>query len=126
MWLFGVRFGTDPDTPCRRRRNQKGDRPGRVDRRPRPRARQATVVAYKYVGLSRGVLLADDAALTEIDGALQVAERSSEDIAVGPCPVSGWDRAHLPRRRRPSAGIQRAAELRDMCAKQRYALNAVP
>ena len=42
---------------------------------------QATLVAYKYVGLSRGVLLADDAALTEIDEALQVAERSSEGIA---------------------------------------------
>jgi hypothetical protein len=26
---------------------------------------QETLVAYKYVGLSRGVLLADDAALTE-------------------------------------------------------------
>jgi hypothetical protein len=91
-----------PDIPRRRRRNQRehpcevsvghvvnfsqygpsGDGPGRVDRRPRPRARQATLVAYKYVGLSRGVLLADDAALTEIDEALQVAERSSEDIAV--------------------------------------------
>ncbi len=35
---------------------------------------QATLVAYKDVGLSRGVLLADYAALTEIDEALQVAE----------------------------------------------------
>ena len=47
---------------------------------------QATLVAYS-VGLSRGVLLADDAALTEIDEALQVAERSSEDVAVESAPL---------------------------------------
>ena len=65
---------------------------------------QATVVAYKYV--VSGVLPADDAALTEIDEALQVAERSSEDIA------------HPPRRRRPLSGHSR-------CWPRRSAIEAV-
>jgi adenylate cyclase len=111
MWLFGVLLGADPDTPCRRRRNQtehlcgsplatsltvRGmarwamgldgwtedfDRALAMARMTDP-VSQATLVAYKYVGLSRMVLLADDAALAEIDEALQVAEQSSKDIAV--------------------------------------------
>ena len=39
--------------------------------------RTVTLVASKYVGLA-GVPLIDDGALTEFDGALQGAERSSE------------------------------------------------
>lgn len=86
----------------------------------------ATLVAYNRVGVSRGVLLADDSALTDIDEALQVVERSSEDIAVVLVRLAlgialichdGGDRQR---------GFKVLAELRDMCAKQRYALNAVP
>ena len=64
-------------------RTEYFDRALAMARTTRP-VSQATLVSYKYVGLSRGVLPAEDAALTEIDEALQVAERSSEDIAVVP------------------------------------------
>ena len=44
----------------------------------------ATVIAYAYgFAIAGGVLLADDAALRDIDEALQIAERSSEDFALG-------------------------------------------
>jgi len=59
-----------------------------MDRGLRPRAlatartsvpvSQATLVAYKVRWVVSGVLLADDAVLTEIDEALQVAEQSSD------------------------------------------------
>ena len=85
MWLFGVsgreRYGPLGDGLDGW--TEDFDRALAMARTTRP-VSQATLVAYKYVGLSRGVLLADDAALTEIDEALQVAERSSEDIVVVP------------------------------------------
>ena len=66
----------------------------------------AALVGYKYTGLPRGMLLADDAALTEIDDALQVAERSSDDIAVVLLRIAlGLTPSRL---RRPSARIRRA------------------
>jgi adenylate cyclase len=80
MWLFGVSgitrwaIGLDGWT-------EGFDRALAMARTTDP-VSQATPVAHKYVGLSRGVLLADYAALREIDEALQVAGRSSEDIAV--------------------------------------------
>ncbi len=45
---------------------------------------QATVVTYTYANaITCGVIAADDAALREIDEALQSAERSADDLAVG-------------------------------------------
>ncbi len=44
----------------------------------------AAVIAYAYgFAIAGGVLLADDAALREIEEALQIAERSSEDFVLG-------------------------------------------
>ena len=124
MWLFGISgtarwaMGLDGWT-------EDFDRALAMARTTDP-VSQATLVAYNRVGLSRGVLLADDAALTEIDEALQVVERSSQDIAVvlvrlarGTALIchDGGDRQR---------GFKVLADVRDMCAKQRYALNAVP
>ena len=45
---------------------------------------QATVVTYTYANaITCGVIAADDAALREIDEALQSAERSADDLALG-------------------------------------------
>jgi len=86
----------------------------------------AVVIGYKYTGIVRGVREADDAALAEIDDALQIAERSSDDIAralvwlaLGTVLVQN-DSAD--RRRH---GFEVLAELLDMCVKKRFALNAV-
>ena len=82
MWLFGISgmarwaMGLDGWT-------EDFDRALAMARTTDP-VSPASLAADNRVGLSRGVLLADDAALTEIDEALQVAERSSEDIAVVP------------------------------------------
>jgi class 3 adenylate cyclase len=87
---------------------------------------QAILVAYKYIGLSRGVMLADDAALREIDDALQIAERSSEDIAVVLVRLALGTALVYHQGGHRQRGFKVLAELRDMCAKRRYALNALP
>ena len=54
----------------------------------------ATVIAYAYgSAIAGGVRLADDAALRDIEVALQIAERSSEDYCAGPSSVHAGCRA---------------------------------
>jgi hypothetical protein len=52
----------------------------------------ATVITYKYAAATpRGVLLADDAALHDLEGALRIAERSGDDIAPNSLDLRwGW------------------------------------
>ena len=86
----------------------------------------ATHVAYKYIFIAGGVLLADDAALTEIDQALQVAEQSSDDIALVLVRIAeGIALIHRGEEDR-KRGFEVLAQLREMCVKRQYALNAVP
>ena len=86
----------------------------------------AALVGYKYTGLPRGMLLADDAALTEIDDALQVAERSSDDIAVVLLRIAlGLALVHHDSADR-QRGFDVLAQLREICIKQGCALNALP
>ena len=87
----------------------------------------AVVIGYKYSAISAEALQVDDAALAEIGEALQVAERSSDDIAralvrlaLGTMLMQQHD---SPDRRR--RGFEVLAELRDMCVKKHFALNAV-
>ena len=54
----------------------------------------AVVITYTYgLAIAGGVLLADDAALRDIEEALEITERSSEDFALGLCPVDAGRRA---------------------------------
>ena len=49
----------------------------------------AMAISYSYgLAISSGVLLADDAVLRDIEEALRIAERSSEDFALGPSWVT--------------------------------------
>jgi adenylate cyclase len=86
----------------------------------------ATVVAYKYVAIAAGVLLADDAAMTDIDEAMQVAERSSDDIALVLVRLAQGialvNRDSADRQR----GLEVLARLRATCVEERFALNVVP
>ena len=72
MWLFGISgmarwaMGLDGWT-------ENFDRALAMARTTRP-VSQAKLVAAKRVGLTRGALLADDAALTEIDEAATVRQ----------------------------------------------------
>ena len=87
----------------------------------------AVVIGYKYAAISLEVLQADDAALAEIGEALQVAERSSDDIARALVRLAlgmMLTQHESPDRRR--RGYEVLAELLDMCVKKRFALNVVP
>ena len=87
---------------------------------------QAAVALYKYLAIPRGVLLADDAALTDIDEALQVAQRSSDDIALVMVRIAlGVALIHHDPADR-QRGFDVLSQLRDTCVKHSYALMAVP
>ena len=59
----------------------------------------AAVVAYVYFpGIAAGVLEPDDSAMREIDDALRIAERSADDVAVGPRPGDAGRGAGAPPR----------------------------
>ena len=87
----------------------------------------AVVIGYKYSAISPEVRRADDAALAEIGEALQVAERSSDDIALVLVRLAlGTTLVQHDSADRRRRGFEVLAELRDMCVKKRFALNAVP
>jgi adenylate cyclase len=86
----------------------------------------AVVTAYKYVATGRGVLLADDAALTEINEAVQLAERSSEDLPLVLLQMTlGVALMHRDSLADRARGFAMLSELRDTCIKESYALNIV-
>jgi adenylate cyclase len=88
---------------------------------------QAVVFAYAYgLAVQRGVLLAGDNVVRDIDEALKAAERASEDVTLVllrfSLGIALLHREPIERQR----GLDQLAELRDMCLSQRYALNLVP
>jgi class 3 adenylate cyclase len=88
----------------------------------------AIVNAYTYgVAIADGVLLADDAALRDIEKALEITERSSEDFALG------WARwtlgVALVHRESPAErerGLAVLGQVRDMCLHGRFYLSLLP
>jgi adenylate cyclase len=86
----------------------------------------AVAAAYKYVCIGRGVLLADDAALADINEAFQLAERSSEDLPLVLLRMTlGIALVHRDSAADRARGVAILAELRDTCIKEHYALNIV-
>jgi class 3 adenylate cyclase len=87
----------------------------------------AVVIGYKYSAISAEALQIDDAALAEIDEALQVAERSSDDIARALVRLAlGAMLVQHDSPDRRQYGFEMLAELHEMCVKKHFALNAVP
>ncbi len=87
----------------------------------------AIVIGYKYAAFAAGALAADDTALAEIGEALEVAERSSEDIALVLVRLAlGTTLVQHDSADRRRRGFEVLAALRDVCVKERYGLNAVP
>jgi hypothetical protein len=87
---------------------------------------QAAVIAYTFTPtILRGVLLADDAALREIETALRVAERFSDDMAIVllrmALGIALIDHESAGRQR----GFEMLAQLRATCVKEKFALNVV-
>ena len=85
----------------------------------------AVATAYKYVGIGRRVLSADDAALAEITEAFQLAERCSEDLPVVLLRMTLGIALTFRDSTDRARGLVMLAELRDTCLKERYALNIV-
>ena len=86
------------------------------------------VIAYSYgLAISSGVLLADDAALREIDEALRIAERSSEDLALGLARFTlGVALVHRDSPAERERGLAVLAQVRDMCLHGRFYLSVLP
>jgi hypothetical protein len=87
----------------------------------------ASIVAYKYVPLiPGGVLVADEMALREIDEALQIAEKISDDDTLGNAQIAmGLALVH-----RPNPDYKRGLDLlrrvREMGLQQRYSSLELP
>ena len=86
----------------------------------------ATVIGYKYMGVPRGALLADDAALTEIEDAMRIAEQTSDDIALLLARMAHALTLfhHSPAAREEAYAVM--SELRDICLANSCAVNVVP
>jgi class 3 adenylate cyclase/tetratricopeptide (TPR) repeat protein len=85
---------------------------------------RSAIITYKYAGIPRGVFLADDSVLGEIETALQLAERSNDDMALVLLPMTfGMALVHNGGDRQRGYDILRA--LRETCVKESFALNIV-
>ena len=88
----------------------------------------AVVIAFAYgFAIPGGVLLADDAALRDIEEALEITERSSEDFALG---LARWALGiALVHRESPAErerGLAVLGQVRDMCLKGGFYLFVLP
>jgi class 3 adenylate cyclase len=88
----------------------------------------AMVIAFTYgLGIAIKVLLADDAALELIDEALQIAERSADDFALGHARYAlGLALMHRDSPADRERGLMALTQLRDMCLHEHWTLSEVP
>ena len=88
----------------------------------------AMVVTYKYLGaIPNGILLADDAALREIEEALRIAERSSDDRALGLARLtSGIALLHRDSLADRERGLDVLGQVREMCLHDKYYPSDLP
>jgi class 3 adenylate cyclase len=88
----------------------------------------AMVIAFTYgLGIAIKVLLADDAALELIDEALQIAERSADDFALGHARYAlGLALMHRDSPADRERGLTALTQLRDMCLHEHWTLSEVP
>jgi hypothetical protein len=88
----------------------------------------AIVIAFTYcLGIGVGALLADDAALELIDEALQIAERSADDFALGHARYAlGLALMHRDSPTDCERGLTVLTQLRDMCLHEHWTLSEVP
>jgi hypothetical protein len=88
----------------------------------------AIIISYSYgLAISSGVLLADDAVLDDIEEALRIAERSSDDLALA---FSRFTMGVALMHRDSPAERERAPEvlgqIRDMCLHGRFFSHLLP
>ena len=88
----------------------------------------AMVIGYTYQGgIPNGVLLADDAALRDSEEALQIAERSGDDLALGIARVvMGGVLVHRDNPAECKRGLELLGQVRDMCLHRRLYVFMLP
>jgi hypothetical protein len=88
----------------------------------------AMVIAFTYgIGIADLVLLADDAALELIEDAVQIAERSADDFALGHARYAlGLALLHRDSPADRERGLTALEQLRDMCLDGHWTLSEVP
>ena len=86
----------------------------------------ATVIVFKYVAIAYGVLLADKTALREIDEALQIAEGSADDFALGLTRLTKGLALMYTDPPDGELGVKVLGQLRDMCLRKRFYPSELP
>jgi class 3 adenylate cyclase len=88
----------------------------------------ATIVAYVYnTGIPSGGLRPDDSAVREIEDALRIAERSSDDLALAVSRVTlGLALVHRPTASERDRGQKLLAEVSDVFVRRGYLLCELP
>jgi hypothetical protein len=87
----------------------------------------ARVVTYVYAGIPGGVLTADDRAVREIEDALQIAERSGDDVAVVAARMTlGLALVHRQTAAERDRGQQLLAEVSDVFRRRGNNLAELP
>ncbi len=88
----------------------------------------ATVVTYVYVsGVPLGVLAADDRAVRESQDALEIADRSGDDLAVALAQLTlGIALVHRPTDPEHDRGQKLLAEISDVMLRQGFLLDELP
>jgi class 3 adenylate cyclase len=88
----------------------------------------AMVIAFVYgSGICVGALLADNAALELIEEAVQIAERSADDFALGHARYAlGLALMHRESPADRERGLTALEQLRDMCLHDHWTLSEVP
>jgi hypothetical protein len=88
----------------------------------------ARVITFTYgFAMAGGVPLVDDAALRDIEGALGIIERSSEDIAVGLARFTlGLALVHRDSSAERERGLEVLGQVRDMCHNGRFYVFMLP
>ncbi len=91
-------------------------------------ATYATLVGVKYgFAVTNGVLLADDAALADLDEALRITEGLSDDYVFGMAKyVLALALLHQDSPAHRQRGLELMAQARDMCLHHRYYLSEMP
>jgi class 3 adenylate cyclase len=86
------------------------------------------VITWKYcLAIAGGVLQADDAALRDIDEALRIAERSSDDFALAYArSTMGLALVHRDSIAGRDLGLELLGQVRDMCLHGRFYLSELP
>jgi class 3 adenylate cyclase len=88
----------------------------------------AVVAAWAYVpGIPNGVLRPDDSAMSEIQDALRIAERSADDLALSNAQMAlGFALVHRPTDAERDRGQTLLAQLGDVLVRRGYLLGGLP